>query len=166
MDFNFLINPNAESLYQSGFEFQKAAERCLNIDTEGKIQIVTDGIIHTLPAPAVVNSTLACELYFKALILKSGKSYPTNKNGHNLKYLYEMLPVSMQDNICKFCMPKSIDAKKKFTNFLDDHSRDFIDTRYYATKSGWQKMSPIVLYQYTFNIGKIAKFLLANWEES
>ena len=73
MEFNFKVTPNAEALFNNGEEFQKAAARCLGVNEDG----ATEGVFITLPAPAVVNAAFACEMYFKALILKSGKNYPT-----------------------------------------------------------------------------------------
>lgn len=80
MEFNFKVTPNAEALFNNGGEFQKAAARCLGVNEYGTIEIAEE-----LPAPAVVNAAFACEMYLKALILKSGKKYPTNRDGHNLK---------------------------------------------------------------------------------
>ena len=61
------------------------------------------------------------------------------------------------DNNCE-------DTEKKFVNFLETHSNDFVDVRYYVAHEGWQGMSPIMVYTYTYNIGNKTKYLLSNWE--
>ena len=159
MEFNFKVTPNAEALFNNGGEFQKAAARCLGVNEYGTIEIAEE-----LPAPAVVNAAFACEMYLKALILKSGKKYPTNRDGHNLKKLYDMLLEPIQNHIYQFCVNKEDCAEIIFTSFLERHSRDFMDARYYVTKEGWQGMSPIAVYTYAFNLGNITKYLLSNWE--
>ena len=159
MEFNFKVTPNAEALFNNGEEFQKAAARCLGVNEYGTIEIAEE-----LPAPAVVNAAFACEMYLKALILKSGKKYPTNRDGHNLKKLYDMLLEPIQKHIYQFCVNKEDCAEIIFTSFLERHSRDFMDARYYVTKEGWQGMSPIAVYSYAFNLGNITKYLLSNWE--
>ena len=159
MEFNFKVTPNAEALFNNGGEFQKAAARCLGVNEYGTIEIAEE-----LPAPAVVNAAFACEMYLKALILKSGKKYPTNRDGHNLKKLYDMLLEPIQKHIYQFCVNKEDCAEIIFTSFLENHSRDFMDARYYVTKEGWQGMSPIAVYTYAFNLGNITKYLLSNWE--
>lgn len=164
MEFNYKITPSAKALYQNGVDFQKAAERCLNMDETGTIRIIDDKGINLLPAPAEVNSTFACEMFFKSLILKSGQKYPVGKDGHNLKVLYDMLPDSIKKRICQFCVSSDVDSVNQFEVFLSEHSRDFVDVRYYVTQSGWQGMSPIMVYTYTNNIGIITKYLLSNWE--
>ena len=103
-------------------------------------------------------------MYLKALILKSGKNYPTNRDGHNLKKLYDMLLEPIQKHIYQFCVNKEDCAEIIFTSFLESHSRDFMDARYYVAKEGWQGMSPIAVYTYAFNLGNITKYLLSNWE--
>ena len=159
MEFNFKVTPNAEALFNNGREFQTAAARCLGVNEYGTIEIAEE-----LPAPAVVNAAFACEMYLKALILKSGKKYPTNRDGHNLKKLYDMLLEPIQKHIYQFCVNKEDCAEIIFTSFLESHSRDFMDARYYVTKEGWQGMSPIAVYTYAFNLGNITKYLLSNWE--
>ena len=159
MEFNFKVTPNAEALFNNGREFQKAAARCLGVNEYG-----TNEIAEELPAPAVVNAAFACEMYLKALILKSGKKYPTNRDGHILKKLYDMLLEPIQKHIYQFCVNKEDCAEIIFTSFLESHSRDFMDARYYVTKEGWQGMSPIAVYTYAFNLGNITKYLLSNWE--
>ena len=164
MEFNFKVTPNAEALFNNGEEFQKAAARCLGVNKDGAIEIAKDGVFITLPAPAVVNAAFACEMYLKALILKSGKNYPTNRDGHNLKKLYDMLLEPIQKHIYQFCVNKEDCAEIIFTSFLENHSRDFMEARYYVTKEGWQGMSPIAVYTYAFNLRNITKYLLSNWE--
>ena len=159
MEFNFKVTPNAEALFNNGGEFQKAAARCLGVNEYGTIEIAEE-----LPAPAVVNAAFACEMYLKALIFKSGKRYPTNRDGHNLKKLYDLLSKPIQRELYQFCVSKEDCAETIFINFLGSHSQDFVDTRYYVTKEGWQGMSPIVVYTYAFNLGNITKYLLSNWE--
>ena len=164
MEFNFKVTPNAEALFNNGREFQKAAARCLGVNEDGAIEIAKDGLFISLPAPAVVNAAFACEMYLKALILKSGKRYPTNRDGHNLKKLYDLLSKPIQRELYYFCVSKEDGAETIFINFLGSHSQDFVDTRYYVTKEGWQGMSPIAVYTYAFNLGNITKYLLSNWE--
>ena len=129
MEFNFKVTPNAEALFNNGEEFQKAAARCLGVNEDG----ATEGVFITLPAPAVVNAAFACEMYFTALILTSGKNYPTNRDGHNLKKLYDMLLEPIQKHIYQFCVNKEDCAEIIFTSFLESHSRDFMEARYYVT---------------------------------
>ena len=164
MEFNFKVTPNAEALFNNGGEFQKAAARCLGVNEDGAIEIAKDGLFISLSAPAVVNAAFACEMYLKALIFKSGKRYPTNRDGHNLKKLYDLLSKPIQRELYQFCVSKEDCAETIFINFLGSHSQDFVDTRYYVTKEGWQGMSPIAVYTYAFNLGNITKYLLSNWE--
>ena len=165
MEFNYEVNPDYNAFYRNGLEFQKAAERCLAMDDDGSIHMFQDNRICILVAPAVVNSSFACEMYLKSLILKSGKTYPTGKNGHNLKYMFDMLPESMRDIIIQSCCSGASNAEDRFDSFLDEHSKDFVDARYYVTKEGWQGMSPILVYTYTHNIGVITKYLLDSCKE-
>lgn len=164
MEFNFKVTPNAEAFFNNGGEFQKAAARCLGVNEDGAIEIAKDGVIITLAAPAVVNSTFACEMYLKALILKSGKNYPVGRDGHNLKKLYDMLSKPIQKYLYQFCENKEDCAETVFSRFLENHSRDFMDVRYYVEREGWQGMSPIAVYTYAFNLGNITNYLLSNWE--
>ena len=75
-----------------------------------------------------------------------------------------MLSKPIQRELYYFCVSKEDGAETIFINFLGSHSQDFVDTRYYVTKEGWQGMSPIAVYTYAFNLGNITKYLLSNWE--
>ena len=164
MEFNFQITPGAKALYQNGVDFLRAAERCLGMDDNGKVTIVDNGVFRTLAAPAVVNAAFACEMFLKSLINKSGKAYPTGRKGHDLKYLYELLPETVQNFLHKSFDNNCEDTEKRFVNFLETHSNDFVDVRYYVAHEGWQGMSPIMVYTYTYNIGNKTRYLLLNWE--
>lgn len=166
MEFNNKVSPNAEALYRNGLDFQKAAERCLNMEETGTLHIIDEQGMQILPAPAVVNAAFACEMFLKALILRSGQQYPTNRNGHNLKFLFDMLPETIKSKVCHCCIPNDPEAENKFISFLSRHSKDFVDIRYYVTRAGWQGMTPIMLYSYAHNIGNATRLLLSNWEES
>ncbi len=164
MEFNFKVVPSAESLYKNGTEFQAAASRCLGMTENGIIEIVKDGSFTMLAAPAVVNATFSCEMYLKALLLKSGQDYPTDRDGHNLKKLYAILPKGIRRELYRYCVQKNDDAETVFEVFLERHSLDFVNTRYYVTREGWQGMSPIEVYTYAYNLGNITRHLLLNWE--
>lgn len=165
MEFNFNVNPNADALCQSGVEFLKATERCLAMDEKGKITIFENGILNVLTAPAVVNATFACEMFLKCLILKSGNTYPKDKDGHNLKKLFELLTPSIRTEVSKLCIRNSNNPEGILLSFFEEHSKDFVDVRYYATKAGWQGMSPIMVYTYAFNLGNATNYILKNWKD-
>ena len=165
MEFNFEMTPNESALLSCGKDFLNAAARCLGVNEHGVIEIINDGKFITLAAPATINAAFAFEMFLKALVMKSGKKYPTDRNGHNLRVLYNMLPEAIQKRLCQLCVDKSDEAKSKFLLFLDNHSKDFVDVRYYATREGWQGMSPIIVYTYAFNMCNVTQYLLSSWEK-
>lgn len=82
-----------------------------------------------LPVPAIVNYAFACEVYMKALLMKTGTK---EIKGHNLLDLFDMLPNNIQMNI-----QQTIDCSKSpFREMLKNTSDLFEECRYiYEYKS-------------------------------
>ena len=139
-----------------------ASERCLgekNGDTFTIMKPSGNGsVMVQLSAPTVVNASFACELFFKALLLRYNITFPKGRNGHNLFTLYTSLPDEIKDKIIKFCF-NSV-SKEIFEKFLDNHADDFVEIRYFIENKGYTNMSPLMMYTLAFNLSQITKALL------
>ena len=78
------------------------------------------GIVETLPehknpvlleVPYIVNGAFACELALKYLLIENQISFCISSKGHNLEYLFELLPVSVK---------RLLKAKLKAAANIDD----------------------------------------------
>lgn len=164
MEFHIDNSPTADSFYRNGLDFLTAAERCLGMREDGHVDFAVNGKLIVLVAPSVVNASFACEMFFKALILKNGMACPKGRDGHNLLSLFGLLPEPAREFIAQFCCGNKEDAEGKMRGFLDRHAEDFVGARYYIERFGWQEMSPLMVYTYAHNIGEATKYLLTNWE--
>ena len=95
--------------------FKRAAERC----DEQKVS--NSGNIEWLPIPYIVNATLACELYLKAIL--DAKKVDRSKT-HNLNDLFSLLPKEIQVDVENRC------ANVDFYANLMQASKMFIEWRY------------------------------------
>lgn len=160
MEYHIYAHSTPKSFYENGCQFLEAAWRCFG-GKEGKI--IQNGKIIILPVPTVVNASFACEMFFKALLLFENKSYEKGRDGHNLKKLFQLLDIDIQQKISNYCMPK--DSKDPFDSFikiLDIHSTDFAKKRYYIENSGWTDMSPITMITIAQNLSIVTNNLLSN----
>ena len=167
-EINIYSNGQYMDYYRSGESFLKASERCFGERNGEKFTILKsseNGAEYLqLPVPTVVNASFACELFFKALILKAGLNIPKGRNGHNLLQLYKVLPNDIQEKISNFCFHHS--TKTQFENFLSNHAEDFVNIRYFIENNGFSNMSPMLIYALAFNLGQITKSILSSGEMS
>lgn len=155
MEFNIQTSHSASDYYRNGMTFKDAAWRCFGTVEDGSYKIIDNGKLCQLTAPAVVNAAFACELFFKALLLHYGIA---DIHGHNLLELFQELPIAAQNTISSFCSkPNNI---AEFEHTLEQHSRDFVDIRYYVENNGWTGMSPTYMISLCHNLGEITKYLL------
>ncbi len=113
-----------------------------------------------LPAASVVNASFACEMYLKALLQHYTGTYPKDgKSGHNLHKLFCQLPEEVRKQIDSI-IGKTTAGESRFEKFARLHAKDFVDARYYVSRNGWQELSPIMVYTYTFNVSQVARYLL------
>ena len=161
-EFHFEIKGDYNDLLRNGFEFLEAACRCAGTDETGTIHILGGNKPTILPAATAVNSAFACEMFLKALLQKEGTQYPTNKDGHNVVKLFDLLLPETKKRINDFFGYKEKTGQPLFEIFANLHPKDFTEVRYYVTKPGLQGFSPITVYTYAFNLGQITKHLLGN----
>ena len=160
-EFNYYIKTDYKALLQNGDDFLEAAWRCAGRDESGKLIIMTGNRLSMIPAATVVNAAFSIEMYLKSLLLFTGIDYPTDKNGHNILYLFKLLPDAIKTKINWFCSGKKHE-KPSFENFAEKHSKDFIDVRYYVTKTGWQGMDPLIVLMYAFHLSQATKLIVKN----
>lgn len=77
--------------------------------------------------PSIVNSTFAIELYLKAILTYKHISYKTKNKGHNLKYLFGLVPIEVQ-NIIK--LKYESETKKSHNLCLYNGLQEYLDSEY------------------------------------
>jgi len=159
-EFNIKSENSSYDFYRNGIDFMKAALMCSGMKDDDVLHIIDENKICILPAPTVVSAAFACEMFFKALLIHNNISFSKGNKGHNLLELYNALPENFQKIICKFCI--TYDDISHFQKILNDHSKDFVNIRYYIENNGWNGMSPIYMVSLCFNLSQIIKYLLDN----
>ena len=107
-------------IYYTARSFQLAAERC--------IEKREDQDISALFIPSIVNSALACELYFKAIIYWDNPNKTAIKE-HKLNKLFEMLSQERRQSIlCK--LEKYGIEKENVLRCLKQYGDIFVEYRY------------------------------------
>ena len=158
-EMNIYSNGTYTDFFSQGEKFLLASERCLGEKNGDTITIMkpsgNGSIMVQLSAPAVVNASFACELFFKALLLKNNKTFPRGKDGHNLLKLYKLLPDKIREKIVNICF-KDI-SKENFEEILNNHADDFVEIRYFIENKGYTNMSPLMMYTLAFNLHQITK---------
>lgn len=163
MEFHVKTAPTAENYCKNGREFSEAAWRCFG-GREGKI--IENGVIRWLPAATVVNAAFSCEMNLKAFLIMEEKTIPKNREGHNLKKLFEMLEKDTQTRVSRFCMPKASSSfYNDFLNILETHANDFASARYFVEHDGWQEMSPITVLTIAENLSIITNAMILQKKE-
>lgn len=161
-EMNIYSNSQHMDYYRNGESFLKASERCFG-EKNGEEFTIFSGSengteVKQLSVPTVVNAAFACEMFLKALISNAGLDIPKGRDGHNLLKLYKVLSNDIQEKISSFCFRDS--SKTEFENFLNNHAENFVNIRYFIEKKEFSNMSPMCIYQLTFNLSQITKYIL------
>lgn len=108
-----------KTCYEAAMQFSNVVDLCFDGDC---VKWMTNAFY-----PSVVNASVACELLMKAIMIKRSASSEF-KEGHDLKILFEALPISDQSEIeRKFA--ESYTAKQ-LSVVLDDCKMAFVYWRY------------------------------------
>lgn len=82
-----------------------------------------------LSVPYTVNGAFACELALKYLLINSQISFNTGK-GHNLKYLFDLLPVQLRNEIMDILVDNDGLSTDTIDESLSAIATIFVDRRY------------------------------------
>ena len=104
-------------ILSTGDSFFKAAERC------NEQRPIPTGNFEWLLVPMIVNRTLSCELFIKAILLYHGKA----SSGHDLCALWDQLPQEVQSKIKQVC---HYNQDSIFVNKLAEIALAFKEWRY------------------------------------
>ena len=80
---------------------------------------------------SIVNSTFAIELYIKSILTYNKISYKKGNKGHHLNYLFELVPIDIQNSI-KY-------SKKEITEIFKNPAKYLVIS-----------VSKIIKYRYSF----------------
>lgn len=152
-EINIYSNCNEQDYYKQGNSFLEAAERCLGKKDGNEFVFMGESEFFQLPAPTVVNAAFACEMFLKSLIIRYKLNIPKDRNGHNLFYLYNLLPDDVKFKITNSCNMPNLES------FFKIHVQDFVDMRYFIENKGFSNMSPISMYTIAFNLRAATKYL-------
>lgn len=108
-------------------DFYEAYKRCaegknLHVDEYGR------HVAETPAVPTIVNGMFACELYLKSML--PNNDWKGNRSAHNLRYLYQRLPVETKDRLRAIIKPKLDWQNKSFDECLRLISNGFQFWRY------------------------------------
>jgi hypothetical protein len=130
-------------------KFHKGYELLTNIEFPRKDGAVPDQFVGSIDHPAMVLSAFASELYLKCLLCMETNSVP---EGHNLKMLFEQLPVPTRHELDDLwdadirhpdkqrvidyirSQPKGSDFRLDLRYALDVGADSFIELRYFYEK--------------------------------
>ena len=127
MEMHLKSSNTAKDYFCQGNQFLEAARRCFS--EKNGFTIIKESKFQQLSAPCVVNAAFSCEMFLKSLLKRMEIQYCTKKGGHNLNSLYRQLPPKVQNILAKFCGNRKDNAV--FENWIVNHSKDFVDIRYY-----------------------------------
>lgn len=83
--------------------------------------------------PLVTLTSFSCELFLKLILLIN--SNDINLKGHNLAFLYNKIPMEMQNDIVQILLEKNPNFNiVEFQKYLNEISSLFIDSRYIHEK--------------------------------
>ena len=101
--------------------------------------------------PSVVNATFAIELYLKAILTYKQISYKKGSKGHNIKYLFEIIPKKVKKTIT---LKYESEKKKSSQLFLYNSLQEYLDHEYNSFE----------MWRYIFDEWKDKRFLFPNNE--
>lgn len=157
MEMHIKTECSAQDFYNQGNNFEEAAQRCFGKYEQGRFSIIKDGAFLQLPAPTVVNSAFACEMFLKSILTHF--CVPFGKE-HNLLKLYLKIPPEAQSVIHQICFHGR--EEREFQEMLRRHSMDFVEIRYFFEKTGWTSTSPICMLTLACNLNTAAEFILSH----
>lgn len=158
MEMHLKSSNTAKDYFCQGNQFLEAARRCFSEKNDSGFTIIKESKFQQLSAPCVVNAAFSCEMFLKSLLKRMEIQYCTKKGGHNLNSLYRQLPPKVQNILAKFCGNRKDNAV--FENWIVNHSKDFVDIRYYIEHDRWTEMSPISTLTIAENLSTITAYLL------
>lgn len=92
----------------------------------------TERIPQLLSVPYITNGAFACEIALKYILIDSNITFQTGK-GHNLKYLFELLPDEHKNEIINLLTTKTGISSEKIYEELTAIANSFVDRRYMFT---------------------------------
>lgn len=158
MEVHIKTNADAKALLIQGKQFLEAAWRCFGKKGDESFSIIDNGMFQQLPAPCVVNAAFSCEMFLKSLLCNLGIKYDKHSEGHDLYLLYKRLPSDVQCTIAQFCGYRN--DTTKFEKMLRDHSKDFVDIRYFIERNTWTQMSPTLIIAVAYNLSQAVEHLI------
>lgn len=108
--------------------------------------------------PQIVNISFACEIYLKALLTSKGIEYPTDRHGHELKSLYELLPDEIKCEVFKL-LESNMDLET-FQKWLDEINTSFNDWRYIFEHKKALNADILFWGNFTFAINTVAERII------